>query len=56
MGSEHVGFTDDRDHSFPTIPNISDMSGLEDFQDGWACGDAWSPQSARGASSYLMVR
>jgi cysteine-rich repeat protein len=30
--------------------------GLDDFQDGFGCGDEWEPKAARGASSFIMVR
>ncbi|MFH2008729.1 MAG: fibrinogen-like YCDxxxxGGGW domain-containing protein [bacterium] len=32
------------------------LYGLDDFQDGWGCGDDWSPIGQRGASSFMMVR
>ena len=32
------------------------MYGLDDFQDGWGCGDSWSPKSVRGHSSFIMIR
>jgi hypothetical protein len=31
-------------------------NGLDDFQDGWGCGDDWQPISQKGASSMIAIR
>jgi hypothetical protein len=40
---------------FGTDPG-DDLSGLDDFQDGWGCGDDWQPFAHQGASSMIAVR
>jgi cysteine-rich repeat protein len=44
--------------SFTDAENSATASakGLDDFQDGYGCGDEWTPRTARGASSFVMVR
>jgi len=48
------GFTDTRDHSGDG--SRSSVYGLDDYQDGWSCGDLWMPQALRGARLMVLVR
>ena len=45
------GFTDDADSS-ATVQG----TGVDDYQDGWACSDLWGPQEIRGARMVVLVR
>ncbi|MBW2732131.1 MAG: hypothetical protein JRH20_07030 [Deltaproteobacteria bacterium] len=43
------GFTDARDHI------KGQVKGIDDYQDGWACGDSWVPQAVRGQRMVVLV-
>lgn len=49
-----LGFTDRGDHS--GAGGTSSVYGLDDYQDGWSCGDTWEPKALRGARLMLLVR
>ncbi|MCA9662217.1 MAG: hypothetical protein KC486_28015 [Myxococcales bacterium] len=45
------GFTDRR-HTPPGQTGI----GIDDYQDGWSCGDSWVPQNVKGGRMVVLVR
>jgi len=47
------GFTDGTN---TTGAYIAQTAGADDYQDGWSCGDAWTPLSVRGERALVMVR
>ncbi|MDX9719951.1 MAG: fibrinogen-like YCDxxxxGGGW domain-containing protein [Myxococcota bacterium] len=47
------GFTDRSAHS---TTGASSITGIDDYQDGWSCGDAWTPKEARGSRMIVLVR
>ena len=46
------GFTD----AWPHSSTASSMYGVDDYQDGWSCSDAWGPKEIRGARMVVLVR
>ena len=32
------------------------LKGIDDYQDGWSCGDSWTPQSVRGERMIILVK
>jgi hypothetical protein len=45
------GFTDRR-HTPPGQTGI----GIDDYQDGWSCGDSWGPKEVKGGRMVVLVR
>jgi cysteine-rich repeat protein len=50
-GRGTFGFTDARDSSATT-----QGTGIDDYQDGWACSDVWVPLEVRGERMVVLVR
>ncbi len=34
----------------------SQTHGVDDYQDGWSCGDVWAPQQVRGGRMVVLVK
>ena len=45
------GFTDTAEASA-----TQQAVGVDDYQDGWSCGDLWAPQEIRGQRMVVLVR
>jgi len=51
LAAEQMSFTE-----YSAYASGQSMRGLDDFQDGWGCGDAWAPTADRGKSAFIMIR
>lgn len=51
-------FDQDTNPLTPGNMSFTDVAsaGLDDFQDGSGCGDAWAPIASRGAATLIMLR
>jgi hypothetical protein len=50
LAGTQMSFTDYNSHS------TGQLAGLDDFQDGFGCGDDWNPVSQKGRATFVMVR